>query len=165
MATSGLRSPGTFLGAQASSVRSAGGTRWIRQPHLNLIETWVSMMHGSNAREGGTMQTWTSCVERLEGLQLQSCALPFPSMPQVNPNILREKWSAAEDATLVQLVGQLGHRWAEIARHLPGRTDQQCLGRWRRHLDPSVRRVGRLKPWGTGLGVRWPKKGVMAVVL
>ena len=27
-------------------------------------------------------------------------------------------------------------------RSLPGRTDQQCMGRWRRHLDPSVNKAG-----------------------
>jgi hypothetical protein len=32
-------------------------------------------------------------------------------------------------------------KWAEIARHMQGRTDQQCMGRWRRHLDPNIRRV------------------------
>ena len=32
-------------------------------------------------------------------------------------------------------------KWAEIARCLDGRTDQQCMGRWRRTLDPSVRKV------------------------
>ena len=35
---------------------------------------------------------------------------------------------------------QHGQRWAIIARSLEGRTDQQCMGRWRRHLDPSVER-------------------------
>ena len=38
-----------------------------------------------------------------------------------------------------------GLRWADIARHMDGRTDQQCMGRWRRHLDPRVRR----EPWST----------------
>jgi myb proto-oncogene protein len=31
-------------------------------------------------------------------------------------------------------------KWAEIARHCQGRTDQQCMGRWRRHLDPAIKR-------------------------
>lgn len=61
---------------------------------------------------------------------------------QVNPNIRRDKWSAEEDAKLIELVKTFGvGRWAEIARNCDGRTDQQCMGRWRRHLDPSIRRV------------------------
>ena len=44
------------------------------------------------------------------------------------------------DSQLAQLYEAHGQRWAEIARHLEGRTDQQCMGRWRRHLDPSVKK-------------------------
>ncbi|PNH06274.1 Myb-like protein A, partial [Tetrabaena socialis] len=59
----------------------------------------------------------------------------------VNPNICREKWTPEEDSLLIKLVGELGAgKWASLARHLPGRTDQQCMGRWRRHLDPSIRK-------------------------
>jgi hypothetical protein len=71
---------------------------------------------------------------------------PGPRRPralaQVNPNIRRDKWTDEEDSQLVDLVKTFGiGKWAEIARHMVGRTDQQCMGRWRRHLDPSIRRV------------------------
>lgn len=59
---------------------------------------------------------------------------------KVNPNIKKDKWTAEEDAQLTDLVSQYGNRWAEIARHMDGRTDQQCMGRWTRHLDPSISR-------------------------
>ena len=59
----------------------------------------------------------------------------------MNPNIRRDKWTAEEDALLLSLVRTYGvGKWAEIARHCQGRTDQQCMGRWRRHLDPSIKR-------------------------
>jgi len=55
-----------------------------------------------------------------------------------------------------------GQRWAEIARHLEGRTDQQCMGRWRRHLDPSVKKDAwtddedaKLLRLHESLGPRW----------
>ena len=65
---------------------------------------------------------------------------PEPDAAQVNPNIRKEKWSEDEDRRLLKLVKQYGNAWAEISRCLDGRTDQQCMGRWRRHLDPSIRR-------------------------
>jgi myb proto-oncogene protein len=66
----------------------------------------------------------------------------YPRHVQVNPNIRRDKWTSDEDAKLIELVKTFGvGRWAEIARNCDGRTDQQCMGRWRRHLDPSIRRV------------------------
>jgi hypothetical protein len=59
---------------------------------------------------------------------------------QVNPSIKKEKWTEDEDGRLAALVGEHGNAWAEIARRMAGRTDQQCMGRWRRHLDPAIRR-------------------------
>ncbi|EFJ51096.1 transcription factor Myb5, partial [Volvox carteri f. nagariensis] len=59
----------------------------------------------------------------------------------VNPNITREKWTPEEDSRLTRFVQEIGvGKWATVARHLPGRTDQQCMGRWRRHLDPNIRK-------------------------
>ena len=41
-------------------------------------------------------------------------------------------------------------RWGAVTEHYAhvsalgqGRTDQQCMGRWRRHLDPNINRA----PW------------------
>lgn len=59
---------------------------------------------------------------------------------QVNPNIKKEKWTEEEDKALVALVADRGDAWAEIARCLDGRTDQQCRLRWRYYLDPAIRR-------------------------
>ena len=59
---------------------------------------------------------------------------------QVNPNIKKEKWTEEEDDRLLELVRVHGNAWAEISRQLDGRTDQQCMGRWRRHLDPAIKR-------------------------
>ena len=59
---------------------------------------------------------------------------------QVNPNIRKDKWTEAEDKALMRLVKTYGCAWAEISRLMDGRTDQQCMGRWRRHLDPAIRR-------------------------
>ncbi|ABO99570.1 predicted protein, partial [Ostreococcus lucimarinus CCE9901] len=59
---------------------------------------------------------------------------------KVNPGIRRERWSEEEDEKLKTLKERYGSRWATIAREMGGRTDQQCMGRWRRHLDPTVTR-------------------------
>ena len=57
---------------------------------------------------------------------------------QVNPNIKREKWTEEEDEALV---AEHGNAWACIACRMDGRTDQQCMGRWKRHLDPTWRNI------------------------
>lgn len=44
---------------------------------------------------------------------------------------------------LVSAVENYGHHWFQVAKVLPGRTDDQCAKRWRENLDPSISR----EPW------------------
>jgi hypothetical protein len=81
---------------------------------------------------------WAEVARQIPGKTGQQCAQRWRH--RVNPDIRREKWGAEEDATLAALVQKHGNSWAVIARSMPGRTDQQCMGRWKRHLDPSIRR-------------------------
>ena len=46
---------------------------------------------------------------------------------QGNPEIKKAKWSKEEDERLMELMQEHKGAWALIARHLPGRTDQQCM--------------------------------------
>jgi hypothetical protein len=39
---------------------------------------------------------------------------------------------------LVTAVNELGTRWWEVARRIPGRTDDQCAKRWRENLNPII---------------------------
>ena len=107
--------PRKYQEGQDSNVRNAGATRWDTAVHeaMYLICGPIS----------------------------GSCIFKHPGLMQVNPHIKKEKWTDDEDDRLAMLVRQFGSAWAEIARRMRGRTDQQCMGRWRRHLDPSIRYV------------------------
>ncbi|CAM9413812.1 unnamed protein product [Choristocarpus tenellus] len=65
----------------------------------------------------------------------------------VNPNRLIKgigTWTAEEDDRLRKLVKAVGTRWADVARHIPGRVAKQCRERYLNHLDPSLRKE---EPW------------------
>ncbi|KAK9820139.1 hypothetical protein WJX72_006542 [[Myrmecia] bisecta] len=88
--------------------------------------------------QGKVGNRWSAVAKKIPGRTGQQCAQRWRH--KVNPNIKKEKWTPSEDEALAALVAEFGNQWAEIARRLDGRTDQQCMGRWRRHLDPNIRR-------------------------
>ena len=44
----------------------------------------------------------------------------------------RTPWTRAEDDVILKSVSEIGHKWYEIARRIPGRTDHAIRNRWSR---------------------------------
>ncbi|KAG2149685.1 hypothetical protein BD769DRAFT_1343701 [Suillus cothurnatus] len=58
----------------------------------------------------------------------------------LSPNVKKSAWTPEEDHLLLELYKVHSTKWAVIARHIPGRTDDACSKRYREALDPSLRR-------------------------
>lgn len=49
------------------------------------------------------------------------------------------KWTQEEDENLKILINNFGKKdWKTISSFLPGRTELQCMHRWKKHLDPEI---------------------------
>ncbi|RPB00071.1 hypothetical protein L873DRAFT_1805853 [Choiromyces venosus 120613-1] len=59
---------------------------------------------------------------------------PLPEAAQTSPAKKQSKWSADEDAKIIDLRGR-GHKWEDISRELPGRSAISCRLHYQNYLE------------------------------
>ncbi|KAJ4951412.1 hypothetical protein NE237_028244 [Protea cynaroides] len=80
---------------------------------------------------------WSS-VPRLAGLQRcgKSCRLRW--INYLRPDLKRGNFSSQEASLIIQLHRILGNRWSQIAKHLPGRTDNEVKNFWNSSIKKKL---------------------------
>ena len=61
-------------------------------------------------------------------------------------NINNSKFTSQEDACLLELLTELGPKWAQIAEHIPGRKENQVKNRYYGHLKKAVKSGDSISP-------------------
>ncbi|KAL2493247.1 Uncharacterized protein Adt_28875 [Abeliophyllum distichum] len=79
-----------------------------------------------------------SAVPRLAGLQRcgKSCRLRW--INYLRPDLKRGSFSPQEAALIIDLHNILGNKWAQIAKHLPGRTDNEVKNFWNSSIKKKL---------------------------
>ncbi|XP_004364221.2 hypothetical protein CAOG_03382 [Capsaspora owczarzaki ATCC 30864] len=99
----------------------------LKQANLRKKRDWEAIAHAVN-----TNRTPGQYLRRFQR--------------SLNSLMLHSKWTVEEDDMLREAIRLYGERnWQAIAARLPGRTGQQCLHRWHKTLNPSIKR-GKWEP-------------------
>jgi hypothetical protein len=139
-------------GLDPNTDRATGRTRtWIEEEDSKLKDA-VQMHRGKG---------WAAIAALVPGRTIYVCKARWKNV--LDPSIDRSNgrtgtWAEEEDSKLrdaVQTHG--GNNWAAIAALVPGRTRQQCKGRWHYGLNPIIDRVTGRQGKGTADEDKLPK--------
>ncbi|CAI9778713.1 unnamed protein product [Fraxinus pennsylvanica] len=110
--------------------------QWTKEEDRKLIK--LVMQYGS--------RNWAVIAEKLEGRAGKQCRERW--LNHLRPDIKKDVWSEEEERLLIKVHKRVGNKWAEIAKHITGRTENSIKNHWNATKRRQISRRKIKKPRG-----------------
>ncbi|KAL9242511.1 hypothetical protein vseg_016503 [Gypsophila vaccaria] len=108
----------------------------VRKGPWTMEEDLILINYIANHGEG----VWNS-LARSAGLKRtgKSCRLRW--LNYLRPDVRRGNITPEEELLIMELHAKWGNRWSKIAKHLPGRTDNEIKNYWRTRIQKHIKQA------------------------
>eukprot|EP00359_Climacostomum_virens_P007866 CAMPEP_0204910072 /NCGR_PEP_ID=MMETSP1397-20131031/8658_1 /ASSEMBLY_ACC=CAM_ASM_000891 /TAXON_ID=49980 /ORGANISM="Climacostomum Climacostomum virens, Strain Stock W-24" /LENGTH=221 /DNA_ID=CAMNT_0052080097 /DNA_START=20 /DNA_END=685 /DNA_ORIENTATION=- len=110
-----------------------------------MLKNWVET-------QGPTK--WAKCANMIVGRSGKQCRERW--MNSLNPDVKKGDWSPEEDSLIFRLYNNLGPRWSDIAKNVPGRTENSVKNRFYSTVRRMQQGSEKLVPESTNHSVEDP---------
>ena len=116
--------------------------KWTKEEDAIISEMVKTASVLQQAGNGESQTKWSDIAKRLPGRLGEDVKARWVN--HLDPDIRKGAWTKSEMDILIEAQKELGNKWAEIAKRIPGRSENSVKNRWYNAKTSEKRKASKL---------------------